>query len=191
MKRLYFRVLSMWQPWATLAVAPDPTRDGKPAKEYETRAFHPERYTRPSKLPIPVVIHATKSWGPAQYDAVADVGFPNALMRSGFHHLPDRAQNRLSKQSERRLATLKAGQLQYLPLGQIIGVAVIESATRTEIILGKLREEEYRFGNYAPDRWAWKFADACMLREPIPFKGQQQPLYQLDEQTLERVWTQL
>lgn len=49
------RIFSLWQPWATFCVVPDPAR-GHPPKQWETRHW-------PLLLPLPVqdvAIHATK-----------------------------------------------------------------------------------------------------------------------------------
>lgn len=48
------RILSLWQPWATYCVLPDPFK-GAPAKEWETRAWKPKQ-----SLPFDVAIHATQ-----------------------------------------------------------------------------------------------------------------------------------
>jgi hypothetical protein len=46
-------VLALWQPHATLCVAPDPEHDGQPAKVHETRSWSRNTHTGISWKPIP------------------------------------------------------------------------------------------------------------------------------------------
>jgi hypothetical protein len=57
-----WRVLSLWEPWATLTVTQsrvDSFQQVHMWKEWETRHWHPTAKLR-LQLPIPVVIHATR-----------------------------------------------------------------------------------------------------------------------------------
>lgn len=38
---------------------------------------------------------------------------------------------------------------------------------------------ELAFGAFGTGRYAWRMADQLALPEPIPFKGRQEPLYEL------------
>ena len=175
------RVLSLWQPWATMCVVPDPRRRTKhgciPPKKWETRGFDPR-----FELPIDVVIHATKRDNMIPTDRV----FVETLNRIGYWH--GRPKDRPDDSP-----------LKPLPLGALIGVARIV-ATQDARELAELWTRhianlpmraldgdhvqglinEIRFGDYSRGRRAWLLMDARPLPRPIPFSGKQDVLYQLD-----------
>jgi hypothetical protein len=174
------RVLSMWQPWATLAVEPDPERRDRfgnvPAKKWETRAFVPR-----FELPIDVVIHATKRDDKIPADSV----FVKTLERIGYS--AEKPKNNVSSR------------LRSLPLGALIGVARIVAVQDADELaqmwakhIAKMPTRlldgnhvqglinELRFGDYSRGRYAWLLVDAKPLPHPIPFSGKQDVLYVLD-----------
>ena len=169
------RVFSLWQPWATLCVAPDPHNDGHPPKKWETRQWRP----REEQLPIEVVIHATKRWARENVEAAMHPAFHRALWRCGFLTAP--ATEIRSKRHAFRPTDLKP-----LPLGAIIGVATIVAVLRTGDLALVIGEEERTFGNYGPGRYAIKLANVIQLAEPIPFMGRQEVLYRLLDPAIEK-----
>lgn len=155
----------MWQPWATLCVAPLPAT-GKPPKEHETRAFAPR-----APLPLDVAIHATKKWDSNNAWTATDRHFREALNACGF----------LAGPTPGRLGILARPNLEPLPFGKIIGVATIVEVRRTHHFGDSpLTEYDRHFGDWSLGRYAWRFENTRLLPEPIPFKGRQDVLYPLD-----------
>lgn len=153
-------VLSLWQPWATLHVVPDPIYTPTRApKENETRHFRP-------RLPLPftAVIHATKKWDGENKPLIKTWPFDECLRRIGYG---DRE----------------------LPLGALIGTVEYHHVWTSEGWLSHARQfedgaaekyaEEYGLGNYEPGRFAWASRNPQPFKEPIPFKGRQDVLYPL------------
>lgn len=165
------RVLSMWQPWATFVVQPDP-RTGLTAKQYETRAFRAQRY---ASLPIECAIHATAR--------VADL---RAIEYHETHLIP---YGTVFRNALREINHTT----RTVPLGAIIGVATIIECVPTEDITLLLcnNNRELIFGNYTPGRWAWRLAGQRMLPRPIPFKGRQSVLWAIDPETDRAIDAQL
>lgn len=67
------RVISLWQPWASLVVIG--------AKTFETRSWD-------TPYRGPLAIHAAKRWTPAQRALIAQEPFKSALMEAGIYELP-------------------------------------------------------------------------------------------------------
>lgn len=178
------RVLSLWQPWATLCVAPDPSKDGKAApKEFETRSWPPR-----GPLPIRVAIHATKRMDRHLVELLTEWPFRDCLMRCGFFPGDPRPWLR------RNISLFE--DLRLLPLGAIVGVATIarvESCLTRRTRFGRLERdyEEYALGDWSDGRYAWALTDTAMLSEPIPFTGRQSALYELPADVELQVWEQL
>lgn len=179
------RVAALWQPWASLCVAPDPAHGGAPAKVHETRSWFPR-----GELPLFIAIHATKKLDGENKLAFSEPRFRDALKRCGF--FPGDPRPFL----ERKL-TPPAG-LRPVPLGAIVGVATVVSFRATETVAGGMahrftgeHEDDQAFGNYGPKRYAWRLADALMLPKPVAHSGRQEALYPLDVTTLDAVHAQL
>lgn len=153
----------MWQPWATLCVAPY-LETGRPPKVHETRAFAPR-----ASVPIDVAIHATKKWDSDNAWTSIDTIFRVALNGCGFLSGPTTKRGVFADPS-----------LRPLPLGAIIGVATIVRVHTTEFIAESLDDADSALGDFSPGRYAWRFANTVLLPEPIPFKGRQDVLYLLD-----------
>lgn len=158
------RVLSMWEPWAILAVAPDPAAYGEPAKHHETRHWT----VRGNELPMHVAIHAAKRYdGEVKYT----LGLPRfkaALERIGYvnpHLIPP---------------GMEYSSPRPIPFGAIVGLATIVAihGTRERAKKG-LTEDDQTFGNWEPGRWAWQLENTICLPEPVPHTGRQQVLYEL------------
>lgn len=179
-------VLALWQPWATLCVAPDPAYVGLPAKRHETRHWAP-------KIPRPfaVAIQATKTFTAESRQALNTPRFKDALRRCGFY--PGDPRPLLDG---RMRATLPPA-----PLGAIIGLATVSIVYETPGLVHDVRfpvrelrdltPDDMAFGNYESGRFAWLLKDALMLPAPIPFSGRQDALYALDDATRGQVDAQL
>lgn len=191
-------VLALWQPWATLCVAPDPSNiDNQPAKRHETRHWYPFE-----KLPLRIAIHATKRVDGNTLASFSAPRFKDALKRCGFY--PGDPRPLL-----RRPGAVPG--LAPVPLGAIVGVATVVSvhsvATPPEqaidhgvlpLRLEELAEDDRAFGYFLvvpgdehPNRYAWRLADAVMLPKPVEHFGRQQSLYPADVHTLELIQAQL
>lgn len=147
--------LSLTQPWATLVALS--------AKCFETRSW---RMSYSGDL----LIHASKGFPRDCQELCATQPFLRVLKAAGFTHT-------------RELPTGAA--IAYVPAAD----RLIRKPVRTELMsqvwehmrsLGPLNGEEmprfeesdeYAFGDYSPDRYAWPLPHARKLREPIPCKG--------------------
>lgn len=183
------RVLSLWQPHATLTVGFNGagTTPPMPAKQFETRHFRPRH-----PLPIDVVIHAAKRWNRDEAERIRMWPFSDALKRANYSQRDpskDYTFNGSREYNSDYTAQLTAPR--RLPLGALIGVATIVRVERTEDLLAswdgrtgaeyRRVAEEAEFGNYEAGRFGWELANAIELPEPIPFRGRQDVLYELDE----------
>jgi len=92
----------------------------------------------------PLAIHAAKRWGPEE---------------------------RLFAAEEQMLGVLP----EEIPLGAIVAICRLQGWDDAYEMhkTGKISPLEFRFGNYAPNRYAWILTDVVALPEPIPFKGAQ------------------
>lgn len=190
--------LSLWQPWASLMVTPDPQRsDGKPPKEWETRSWYPH------VLPPLIAIHATKGisreerWGICDgrrfFEPYASV-LERCLYSSFDPWMPD-YDERVRRHNGGDIAASRKHRC--LPLGAIVGVgriAQVERADRAAEIIGRERGAgamtEIALGNYALGRYALRFADVRPLRNPVPCRGLQQ-LWPVPDEIRERVEAEL
>jgi hypothetical protein len=159
----------MWQPWATFTL-PRPVAL-HPLKGWETRHwdFRAKGGLRRLELPVSIVIHATKRF---------DQGFlrsiPKLYALSGYPKIT---------------------------LGAIIAVGTIADVWRTETLVEHWEKRadrgdprpgfEYALGDFSPRRFGWKLENVRALRQPIPFKGRQEPLYVLDRAIAEEVDAQV
>lgn len=172
------RVLSLWQPWAILTVAPDSTHpDRRPPKGIETRHWVPQL-----ELPIPVAIHATKKRDGDVQHALRDPRFARALARCGFDcGFPSIVERFVTPYHD----TTRLRPLEY---GVIVGTAIISQVLTShdierrgpELVSGEGRwsDEEY-FGNYGFGRYGFVLSNPWMLPRPIAFSGRQEVLYDL------------
>lgn len=177
------KVLSLWQPWATLCSAPDPAHGGRPAKVHETRHWPPDH-----PLPIRVAIHATKRCNREVLATMVRAPFYGTLQACGFYPGDPRP-------FERRGVTLPYGR--PLPFGAIIGVATVVDVVPTMVNtscftkVNAVDAYDLAFGNWSPGRFAWRLAHTAMLEEPIPFVGRQQALYPVPGDVLAQIMAQL
>lgn len=175
-------VISLWQPWAILAVARDPAKAPRVAapKENETRHWTPKL-----DLPYRVVVHAAKKFDGETRSAYHCSPFYEALERCGFHPGDPRP---LLKRRE-VVETLGGQKLRPVPLGALVGMVTILEVVTAESWRSEnsTNVDERAFGNYGDGRFAWRLVDPFMFPTPIPFQGRQDVLYPLDQRHCELV----
>lgn len=188
-------VLALWQPHAILCVAPDPEHGLQPAKVHETRHWAPR-----GAFPFAVAIHATKKFDNENRAFLTVPRFKDALKRCGYYPGDPRPFTAGRESSV-------PGGLKTLPLGAIVGLAVVCSCRRTdraaEFDLGAqvatpAHDDDRAFGYWTPMpkdprqmRFAWRLADTLLLPEPIPHTGRQEALYPVDITLQDRIHAQL
>lgn len=154
------RVLSMWQPWASLLVGG--------LKRVETRSRHLHE-----SLPAVLAIHATKVMRSDCLALCRTEPFCSALRECGYE-IPDSG----------RVSPLPQGAILGLGLvTECVGAAAaVHSALRLGESLWDLSETAKRlqadprerlFGDYRGTRWAFLFERVIRLAEPIHYSGSQ------------------
>jgi hypothetical protein len=152
-----YRVLTLWQPWATLLV--------HRIKKIETRPA-PTSWTEEKGT---YLIHAAKKWNNELKQLCTTEPFYSALTDLGYFE-------RGTFYSDK-----------YLPTGCIIGsIEIIECVKipidyRTNKMLGficanvglSITEQEIKFGDYTPGRYMWLSQNPRVLKEPILYMGGQ------------------
>lgn len=161
-----YKVLTLWQPWASLLV--------HGAKKIETR---PKPTTRTAEKGT-YLIHAASKWTKEQERICFQKPFYKELLNIadeiGFDMDP---------------FTFKTKYHCKLPLGQIIGAievtqcqliiidnaisskATVKVKNKNEHVI--ISSPEYHFGDYTPGRYAWLTQNPRVLKTPIPYKGGQ------------------
>lgn len=119
------------------------------AKRNETRHWLP--FPGVLKVGDLLGIQAAKRWTKAQIDICQSAKFRPTLEAHGitFDSAPK------------------------LPLGALLGVTHVVEFIRTEDALKDIHPLEYAFGNYEPDRYAWRLEVIHRYAFPIPMVGQQ------------------
>lgn len=147
------KCISLWQPWASLMLAPDRNHplaqrpDQRAAKSFETRSWStPHRGL--------LLIHAAKRWDREQQQLCLTEPFRNTLREAGFATAAD------------------------LPRGAILGYVDLRYVWSTEDVTEWLcweerNDRELAFGNYERGRFAWDCRYPRRYAEPIPYRGQQ------------------
>ena len=87
-------------------------------------------------------------------------------------HAAKRSPQDLPRELVAELAKLGLDPL-HLPLGAILGTAVVTAFHRTELIASNLTRCELAFGDYAFGRWAWRLDDVVMLSVSESVRGRQ------------------
>jgi hypothetical protein len=154
------KALTLTQPWATLVAIG--------AKRIETRSWR-------TAYRGPLAIHAAKG--------LASVGGMRGLMQLG-----------LSQPFASALLTSGFGNPGRLPLGAIIATCTLVDCVPTDLYMTVKRgqmagefaplttdeqwtvppgniSQEYTFGDYTPNRWAWLLADVQPLDTPVFCNG--------------------
>lgn len=167
-----YRVLTLWQPWASLLVYG--------VKKIETR---PSSTSWTADKGV-YLIHAASKWTKEQFDICLNEPFRSSLINIGLLHelKADWPASEHGKNSSWSL---------MLPLGQIIGAIEV-----TECHIIQVRGEqnpsywtkdrhgnpdikfvndykEIAFGDYREGRYAWLTQNPRILKTPIPYKGGQ------------------
>lgn len=159
-----YRVLPLWQPWATLFVYG--------IKKIETRPS-PTSWTAEKGT---YLIHAASKWSKEQFDICMQEPFKSELIKLGLIDFCEYPTN-------------KPYAITHLPLGQIIGsIEVTECKPIYEHEDGYpyffdifyhraskhiIEEPERSFGDYREGRYAWLTQNPRILKNPIPYKGGQ------------------
>lgn len=121
------------------------------AKQFETRGWA-TRYRGP------LLIHAAQKWTPDLRRILVQEPFHEVLASAGYAALE-------------------------LPRGAIIGavdLVEIHMTARGQIYVRDsdewetVPEPESRFGDFGIGRYAWRLANPCRFRSPIPYRGLQQ-----------------
>jgi hypothetical protein len=137
------KVLTLWQPWATLVI--------EGAKQFETRGWKPSlRQLDRSAL---FVMHAAKR---------------DKELKSIYREATDWDQFFMTVLRELGYPTLND-----MPMGAGLGVVKLLKVYPTEKLVDHLSEKEWYFGNYQPGRWAWRLKVVEKWPEPVPAKGAQ------------------
>lgn len=140
------RAFSTWQPHASLLAGG--------IKPYETRSWPAHR----NLIGKRIAIHAAKAKGDleelARYYAAWS---ENEKYRDERYHTYLKA-----------VVDLGFKMLRDLPLGAVIGTAILDASIPTEQL-----ENPGPFGDFSPGRYAWRMREPILLSEPIPFIGKQ------------------
>jgi len=143
---LKIKAISLWEPWASLI------RTG--TKHYETRSWA-------TSYRGPLLICAAKGGLKRQELTLLlrDKTFQNGLMPElkGNCLLMERGDEWL---------------LQRLHFGKAVAIVELVNCIKTEDVRYLLSKEERIFGDYDPDRWAWKLKNIRDIN-PFPVKGKQ------------------
>lgn len=158
-----YKILTMWQPWASLLV--------HGVKKIETRP-KPTTWTAEKGS---YLIHAASRWTLEQASICLQEPFKSELKKLRFYiH---------AYAGKKKIET-------NLPLGQIIGAievtecCMIYTPNPLSIIIHPwvnpkntktiyIRDPELSFGNYEPGRYVWLTQNPRVLKTPIPYKGGQ------------------
>lgn len=160
-----YKVLTLWEPWATLVV--------HGIKKIETRP-KPTTWTVEKGS---YLIHAAKKWAGEQNEICT---YFSSLLKSEY--ITDQIAEVISIFEHDKFA-----------LGHIIGaVDVVEcikiisigdkpfldfefdkSHSNVGVILKEIKEPELSFGDYKKGRYAWILKNPRILKTPIPYKGGQ------------------
>lgn len=138
------KAISLWEPWASLI------RTG--AKQYETRSWA-------TSYRGPLLICAAKGGlnKKGLFELLNKPEFQKGLMPL---LLPDKTGRRRG---------IKVDDLNF---GKAVAIVELVNCIKTEDVRYLLSKEERIFGDYGPDRWAWKLKN---IRDINPFsvKGKQ------------------
>ena len=153
------RVLTLYQPWATLLVYG--------IKKNETR---PSTTNHTLEKGI-YLIHAAKKWTKEQNDICLTEPFKSKLENLGY-----------PVSLESHYASINGLNGVVFPLGQIIGSFEVKECLRVKELhkekailsnWNNVYEPELSFGNYSIGRSIWIGQNHKILKNPIPYKGGQ------------------
>ena len=153
------KVLTLWQPWATLYVHKIKKLETRP-KETSHRGTY--------------LIHSAQKWSKEQAEICIREPFKSALVQIGYLHKHESEDDGYK------------GYYFSFPMGFIIGAVDIERCAKIyswsdgyfwihnhEMVWTRIIEPELSFGDYTPGRFAWLGSNHRILMEPIPYKNGQ------------------
>lgn len=146
------RGLSLTQPWATLVAIE--------AKLFETRSWT-------TSYRGELLIHASKAFPRDCRDLCCAGPFRRALLAAGYKTTEDLPTSAIVAYVPQ---LLKPQRTEYVPAiwEQMRGLGPLPNG----VAMPPWDEsEEFVFGNYDPDRYAWPLVNVRKLREPVPCKG--------------------
>ncbi|RJQ44376.1 MAG: hypothetical protein C4534_06510 [Gaiellales bacterium] len=144
------KALSFTQPYGTLVTARE--------KILETRS-------KPTSYRGLVAIHAAKNFPQWARSLCQEEPFVSSLKKAGIPVLRES----FSFDEHEGIAVSR------IPLQAIIGIGFLADCVSTESLLHgrQLSGKERSFGDFSPDRWAYRFERVVALPEPIFCKGAQ------------------
>lgn len=147
------KILSLWQPWATLLASG--------AKKVETRSWT-------TSYRGPVVIHSAKGGiSVAQFSQLLDDD-------SAFWALAAKCYQLSEPQHGKDLAI---DYFTRMPRGCALAIGEIVETMPTVKAAALMESgrwfDERPFGDYGPDRFAWRFDRITRLVQPVPMRGRQ------------------
>ena len=153
------KILSLWQPWATLYACGVKLIETRP-KETNYRGIY--------------LIHAAKKWSKEQAEICIQEPFKSALEKLGYLHYNE--------------GTGYKGYSFSFPMGALVGSVEVVSCHRIHNsiwspirlkphyygnTMNYIQEPEVSFGNYEDGRFVWISKHHKPLIEPVPYKGSQ------------------
>jgi activating signal cointegrator 1 len=147
-----YKVLTFWQPWATLLV--------HGIKKIETRP-KPTTWTKEKGI---YLIHAAQKWSKEQYRLCLKEPFYNELEKLGYNF-----------SIVNSLTNIPLGKI----IGSIEVTECCKIYNPEHFILpyifpkGNINGSELHFGDYRDGRYAWLCENSHILKDPIPYKGGQ------------------
>ena len=142
-QELTMRAISTLQPWASLLA--------NGSKKWETRSSN-------TKVRGEVAICASLKWTGQLQEIALSEPFSSALL----------GESPTAPGSYEKIMT-------QTPLGCVVAVGDLVESINVADWLARFPgfDREYRFGNYAPGRAAWRFENMKKLAKPVPVKGAQ------------------
>ncbi len=160
------RLLSLWQPWATLVAIG--------AKTIETRSWQTPYRGK-------IAIHASLNT-PAEQRALC---YSDPFFKPLYHHVRPQFEAGASQQGNAIYRMLPKGCIvatcDLIDCWQVSGTPKpyygpylgYDAHGGNKVWTVPPPEPELNFGNYAPGRWAWILDNIKPLAEPLPWKGAQ------------------
>lgn len=142
------KVISLWQPWATLVVIG--------AKTFETRHWS-------TSYRGELGIHAAKACGPRIREIAEEEPFRSALEQAGYRGFRDLPLGALLG-TTRLVSVFKTHN----------GGEVMHDVKKGERALALIpKGPERAFGDFTPGRYVWQLKDAIRYPEPLECRGHQ------------------
>lgn len=150
--RTDLRVLSIWQPWATLLVHGKKTIETRPMAHQYRGMF---------------LVHASKPWNQqCQTEACSNAHIENALRELGY-----------SSPFAVGFASAVGKSWNDLPRGAVIGMVDLIDCKPSEDLVNTINDAEMSMGNYEPGRYGWICSRFTPFKTPVPMPGEQSLFY--------------